>query len=200
MTDPAVTSLMERVVNNFNSVDRVLKFFLTLAALTCLLKLTNKLTLSISGVEVPTKWAWGVFTVFTFVHLFNTWRFQQSSRSLLQQSSTSDRQNVFDRITSSGGPWVRNLVPRRKRGHFYRMKLRDPSTLFSYGAAVLMLIAIIQFDLDHPWRATKYFLVALAIVIANWLIGSRWAVTLSEFSGHGQPAAVVAKPQAPVSL
>jgi hypothetical protein len=192
---------MERVVNNFNSVDRVLKFFLPLAGLTCLLKFTNKLTLSVSGLEVPTKWAWAVFVVFTFAHLFTTWRFQQSARQFTQRSTASDRQNVFDKISSSGGPWIRNLLPRRKRGHFYRMKLRDPSTIFSYAAAVVMLVAIIQFDLDHPWRFTKYSLVALVIVIANWLIGSRWAVTISEFAGDGEHANVAfAGPNAPLSL
>lgn len=59
------------------------------------------------------------------------------------------------------------------------MKWRDPSTIFSYVAAVVMLLAIIQFDFDHPWRLIKYSVVALTIVIVNWLIGSRWAVTLA---------------------
>lgn len=188
-------------MNNFNSVDRVLNFFLPLAGLTCLLKFTNKLTLSVMGLEVPTKWAWAVFVVFTSVHFFTTWRFQQSARRFMQHSSVSDRQNAFDKISSSGGPWVRNLLPRRKRGHFYRMKWRDPSTIFSYAAAAIMLLAIIQFDFNHPWRVTKYSVVALIIVIVNWLIGSRWAVTLSEFTSDGEHVGVAfTKPHAPVSL
>jgi hypothetical protein len=201
MTDPTSTALKERVLNNFNSIDRVLKFFLTLAALTCLLKLTNQLTLSLNGVAVPTKWAWAVSVAFTVAHLFTTWRFQQSARLLLSLSNATDRQNLFDRITSSGGPWVRNLIPRRKKRYVYRMKWRDPSTIVSYGAVVVMVIAIVQFDFNNPSRTIKYAVVALAIVIVNWLIGARWAVTLSDFAVDSQQAAVaVKKPDAPVSL
>lgn len=201
MMNPTPT-LQERVVNNFNSIDRVLKFFLPLAGLTCILKFTNKLTLSVNGLELPTKWAWAVFIVFTFAHLFTTWRFQQSAKQFVQHSNASDRQNAFDKITSSGGPWVRNLIPRRKRGHLYRMKWRhDPSTVISYLAAVVVVAAIIQFDFDHPWRVAKYSLIALVIVIFNWLIGSRWAVTLSELAMDANQATVgFAKPHAPLSL
>jgi len=92
MMNPTPT-LQERVVNNFNSIDRVLKFFLPLAGLTCILKFTNKLTLSVNGLELPTKWAWAVFVVFTFAHLFTTWRFQQSAKQFVQHSNASDRQN-----------------------------------------------------------------------------------------------------------
>ena len=175
MTNPTLTLLQERVVNNFNSIDRVLKFFLSLAGLTCILKFTNKLTLSVNDHEVPTKWAWGVFLLFTVAHIFTTWRFQQSAQKFLQFSSDSERQTVFEKLTSSGGPWVRNLVPRRRRGNLYRMKWRDdPSTVFSYFAAVVMLVSIIQFDFNHPGRIAKYSVAALFIVVVNWLIGSRW--------------------------
>lgn len=201
MTERSSEQLQEAVVNNFSSIDWVLKFFLSLAGIICLLKFTNKLTLSVSGVEMPTKWAWTIFIFFTVAHAFTTWRFEQSSQKFSQSSSNIDRQKAFEKITSSGGPWVRNLVPRRKRGNLYRMKWSDPSTVFSYSVAVVMAISIIQFDINHPKIILVYSAVALVIVVANWLIGSRWAVTLSHLAvdpDHAVSAAATAR--APLSL
>jgi hypothetical protein len=201
MAERISEQLQAAVVNNFTSIDRVLKFFLSLAGIICLLKFTNKLTLSVSGVEVPTKWAWVVFLFFTVAHAFTTWRFEQSTQKFLQSNRDNDGQKAFEKITSSGGPWVRNLVPRRKRGNLYRMKWSDPSTLVSYSAAVVMAISVIQFDLNHPKIILGYSAVALVIVVINWLIGSRWAVTLSQLAvDPGNVASGAPTQIAPLSL
>ena len=95
---------------------------------------------------------------------------------------------------------MRGLIPRTKRGNVYRMKWRDLTTAPSYLAAVGIIPAIVPFDLSRLKIVGAYLAVATVIVVFNWFIGSRWAVTLSQLAKVGNSNPPASKGNAPLSL
>lgn len=196
--------LQDAVVNNSKSIDRVLWTFLILEIAFVYLKLNKKGTFSWGGVEVNTTGVWPVsfFMLLTLAHLYATLRFHQSAGKCSEASSDDERQRTFLRVTSSGGLFVRGLIPRTERiGNAYKMKWRDLTRVPSYLVALGIIFAIVPFDFSSRMTFFEYFGVAIVIMVINWFIGSRWAVTLSQLTVKiGKADAPADKGKAPLSL
>jgi len=183
MAEDNSNPLQEAPINNATWIDRVLWAFVILGGTIVLLKLTNKRTFSWAGVEFDTHRAWIVFIFLTLAHLYTTLLFHVSTVKFSTTSTEGERQKVFAKVTSSGGLFMRGLIPRTERvGNVYKMKWADPTTLVSYLAAILIIVTIVPFDFSSRTMFFKYFIGALLIMIVNWFIGSRWAVTLSQLT------------------
>jgi hypothetical protein len=168
--------LRDAVVNNSKSIDRVLWTFLILEIAFVYLKLTKKGTFSWGGVEVNTTGVWTVsfFLLLTLAHLYTMLRFYQSARKCSEASSDDERERTFLRVTSSGGLFVRGLIPRTRIGNVYKMEWRDLTTIPSYLAAFGIIFAIVPFDFSNCTVFLKYLFIGLLIMVINWFIGSRW--------------------------
>lgn len=203
MAEDNSNPLQEAPVNNAKWIDRVLWAFAILGGTIVLLKFTKKNTFSWAGVEFDMNRAWIVFIFLTVAHLYTTLLFHLSVVKFSKRSTESERQKVFARVTSSGGLFVRGLIPRTERvGNVYRMNWSDPTTLASYLAALLIIVAIVPFDFSNRNSFFKYLLVALLIMVVNWFVGSRWAVTLSQLAvetGAASAGVTMSTPRIPFS-
>jgi hypothetical protein len=216
MANDNLDLLEDAVAHNAKSIDTVLWTFLILEFALVYLKLTSKQTFSWSGFEVN---ATGVrpvsfFLLLTVAHLYTTLRLVQSIRSFSQASNSNERRRALLRVTSSGGLFMRGLIPRTQRGfgnssskerfgciNVFRMEWRDLTTLPSYLAALGIIGALLPIPPPNCVVLVKYLGVGFVIVVINWLIGSKWAITLSQLAnGSSQAAGSVAKSNAPLSL
>ena len=183
MAEDNSNHLQDAPINNAKWIDRVLWAFVILGGTIVLLKLAKRRTFSWASVEFDTNRAWIVFTFLTIAHLYTTMLFHLSAVKFSKTSTADERQRVFAKVTSGGGLFVRGLIPRTERvGNVYKMKWNDPTTLVSYLAALLIIVTIVPFDFSSRTVFLKYLLIALLIMVINWFIGSRWAVTLSQLT------------------
>jgi hypothetical protein len=131
-------SLQDAVINNSKWIDRVLWGLLLTQGTIILIKLAGKSTFVWGGVEFNTNKAWAILSLVTIAHLYVTVLFHTAAVKFAERSSDYERHEVFERITTSGGLFVRGLIARTKRrGRVYVMKRNDPTTIVSHVAAVL---------------------------------------------------------------
>jgi hypothetical protein len=178
--------LRDAVAHNAKSIDTVLWAFVILELALIYLKLNKKGTFIWGGLEANATGAWPVafFFLLTLAHLFTTLRFTQSVRACLRECSVSHRLRAFLRVTSSGGLFMRGMIPRTQLlpNGAYKMEGRDLTTIPSYVAAFMIMPALIPFDSLTVWRLVKYLFFAWVLIVINWRIGSLWAVTLSRLA------------------
>lgn len=193
----------DAVVNNSKSIDTVLWTFFVLEFAFVYLKLTKKEVFSWGGVEVVTTEGWRVifFALLTVAHWYTTWRLLQSVKRFLEMSGSEERERAFLRVTSSGGLFTRGMLPRTMgKWNINWIKGLDLTRFPSYLAALGIVAAIVPF---HPHGCTTlitYWSVALLIMIINWLIGSKWAVTLSGLTNTVNAVGSIAGLKPPASL
>jgi hypothetical protein len=99
-------------------------------------------------------------------------------------------QKLFDEIRTQKGLFLRGLVPRtlREGSRIARMSWSDPTTLLSYGLALLIIVAILPWRYDNGvrWASPKmiiaYAAIALILVITNWFAGGLWIISVSRLT------------------
>jgi hypothetical protein len=153
---------------------------------------TNTTQVDILEVNMTLQWAWLVFTAFTVAHVFaSIFAALYSYRLYLSKTSRTKVVRVYNEISTSKCLYIRGVSGRDRTvqdGAFYRMRWDDPSTWVAHLGAVGALIAML------PWRygstleiapSTNRWadvLLALGLLIVNWLAGSVWAVALWELA------------------
>jgi hypothetical protein len=183
MAEESLNHLQEAVVNNSNWVDKVLLSGIILAGMIVILKITDKAVFKWGDVELRTDKAWIVGVLFSLAHLYTTWLFVKSIHTLWKAGNQENCQAAFNKVTSSGGLFVRGLMPRVKIVHgVYQMSWSDPSTLISHLAVLLIIPAVVPFDLSHPLRFLLYLGISLILMVFNWIVGSNWAIALSQLT------------------
>jgi len=183
MAEDSSNPLKDAVTNNSKWVDKVLWGGLILAGTIVLLKLNNKTSFEWVDIEFNTHKAWLILSLFTLAHLYTTWLLIRAIIRFWTVSSEAECQATFAKVTSSGGLLVRGLIPRTERvRNLYKMKWSDPTTIVSHLAALLLIPAIVPFDFSDQTQFYKYLGIAVAVMIINWLIGSSWAVALSQLT------------------
>jgi hypothetical protein len=183
MPEDKSNHFQEAVVNNSNWVNKVLIAGEVLAGTIILLKLTGKTTFKWGDVEINTDKAWIIFLLFSLAHVYTAWLFIKSIHELWKTHNQEECQTTFNKVISSGGLFVRGLIPRTKkiRG-IYQMTWSDPSTMISHLAALLLIPAIIPFDVSNRLRFILYIVTALIVMVFNWIVGSNWAIALSQLT------------------
>lgn len=200
-----------RIVSSANSTAKLLYAGSALALLVVVAKLvTTGGTLSVGGaVTIPLTSSWVVFVLLTVGHVFGAVflaRRIDAYQELLP--STDQMRQVFDELTAGSNPFMHGLVsrarPRRAGGVYHPMSRSDPSAWVAYGAAAVLVAAMLPFHrgTDGIERADGFAfgaLVALTVVllIANWWAGSIWLVGLSTLRSTYDE--VVALPDGPIS-
>jgi hypothetical protein len=175
-------------IENARWLDKVLAAGTSLAGLIVLLKLTGATEFEWNSAKLSTDSAWVVFVLFSVAHLYTAWLFIRSLNVLWAEDTLETSKQVFDEVTSTGGIFVRGLLPRtyyaknRLGMYIYEMKSDDPSTWVTYGAAAVLIGAITPFDISNLNTFLILLTASFFIAYFNWMVGANWIVALSELT------------------
>ncbi len=171
---------------------KVCSRLLAIGAVLCLATIAGRLfagsaDLSLGGVSLPLDFAWVGLLALTAAHAFTgAFLAHRITAYLPYLHLPLQALQVFSEVTSSGNPFVFGMrsraLPRRPGGRYHPMSLRDPSAWVAYGAAVVLLLAVL------PWRVEAggivvggfaHVVLAVVLLAVNWWAGSVWMVSLS---------------------
>lgn len=188
MSETELDYYQKAVVENGKWVDGVLISGAVLAGVVVMTKLIGTTEFEIQNVKFPVEYAWAVFTVFSGVHFYTAWLLNRATFRLWNTHSTEKCLATFQEVTTTGGVFVRGLIPRTRLMKttwgikIYEMRLDDPSTWATHALALLLIAGIVPFDVSDPRRFWGFLFLAVVISAANWFIGSMWLVPLSELA------------------
>ena len=149
--------------------------FLTLFARFCGLQ-----KLSWNGVDVNVDKVWLIFLLLTFAHLHTTNLLLKAYNRAWREMSQLDRKTLADRLSVSGGIFVRGFIPRKMKpgDRFRRIHPSDGSGLVSILSFFLLIASVTPFKAS--WTSLGYSIIGFALAEINWFIGSCWASALSD--------------------
>lgn len=171
---------------NAKTIDSILWFGL-LSSITILgLSFSKDNAITIVGVKLPLQYAWVPLTIFTGLHLIYTLRFEAASRNFWTLTEPVEYSELFKDITSEGGYFMREMKPRilPETGGPAPMG-NDLSTWLTHLTALILFIALfrtVKFDTDITWIRLSSIVIPFGLMYINWIIGSRWAIVLSELA------------------
>jgi hypothetical protein len=149
-------------------------------------------TIKVQSFDIPLGYIAAVIGIGTVAHVFWSFfilkdlvKFQkllQIKEGEIPPSESESRvstQTLFDEIRTHKGLFLLGLVPRtfRDGSSIAKMSLSDPTTWLSYGIALLTIIAILPWRVDHglhwasPEMIIAYTGIALILVVINWWAG-----------------------------
>ncbi len=183
------------VVENAKWVNRVLVGGAAIAGSIIVLKLSGVQSFQWSKLSFRTDLAWLVFLVITVAHAYAAWLLVGSAHSLWRARSAIHSSRAFQRVSKTGGLFLRGLLPRTDYrrtvlGYYrYQMRWRDPTTWISLMAGLAVAVAIAPFDFVDLPRAIGPAGLAIALPFVNWKLGANWAIAVSELSLHREDTA-----------
>lgn len=156
--------------------------------------------ISLFGVDdVPLNATWVLFGAFTLGHAAFTRFLLQYVRALPSADGTPGEKagqlELYDDIVAEGG-WLVGVAIKRLAGYgehrsMVPMSSKDPSTWLSYGAVLIVWIAMLPWWWDDGLHVSGLAqllataVVAALLLVLNWVIGGMWAVAISSL-GVGQ--------------
>jgi hypothetical protein len=177
--------LKTRVVADSKWLDRLILSAMVVSLAIIAAKALGGGSFKLGDTEVPTKYAWIVFSGFSVIHLYLACLIIKSSHKLWQDSSTPA--DTFLKLTAEGGVLLRGLVPRvsrRMRGETYifKMPFSDLTIWPSYLAIILLMAAVVPFSVNPFERFYLLTLIGLLLAYVNWRIAANWLVALSDLT------------------
>jgi hypothetical protein len=179
--------------SNAKTIDKILWFGLLFSIAVVFMSFTGIQTVSISNINLPIKFAWIVYVLFTVFHFIYTRTFENSVRQYWKQTDSNEYSCLFKDITTEEGYFMREMKPRvlPKTGKVAQMS-NDLSTWLSHITAILLLVALwrtVKLDIS-PWLDK---IIVIGLTFINWIIGSRWAIVLSELAIEKKYSRVLSK-------
>lgn len=177
--------IQNAIIENIKWLDKVLWTGFSLGMIVIGLKILGYEKFEWETIEFKMEFAWIVFIILTIAHAYVTVLILQTVKELWSNSSYNDRLLVFNIVKASGGLFIRGLVPRINRSNFvkiniFEMSIFDPTVWSSSFAVIGLIVAIIPFKIIDLQYFIILIIVALLIAGLNWIIGSQWAIALSE--------------------
>ena len=159
-----------------------------LAISTILLRLTGGNNIKVYGVDIPLDWAWVPITAFTLFHGIFTVEFVRSIRRYWELTEPSDYFKLFIDITTEGGLFMRGMTPRILPATGGPAPMgTELATWLTHAAAICLFFAL----LPSSGFSSLQAIPAYILTYLNWLIGSRWAIALSELAVRKEYATVL---------
>lgn len=180
----SIDILKDGIISNVKWVNNILTSGFSLAGIIILLKIFGGTSFSWVGVNFPLNLSWIIFLFLTIAHGYVSSLIYLSIVDLIKKGTAENCNEVYLKITTSGGLFVRGMVARNKvriirQRRVYIMSPNDPSTWIAHIAAIGLFLAIIPFDFHSVLRFVLLFIVGIVIVYSNWIIGSFWIILLS---------------------
>jgi len=156
--------------------------------------LTRQETVSVAGIDLPVRYAWVAFGLFTAAHVFKG-GFLFEHITAYRAAPAAEKRALFAELRAETNPLLHGLLPRgRSRGpgqRLTKMDPRDPSSWMAYAGQLTVFVAVLPWSLSgggvtwpHGWSLWLQVIGAVALAEVNWLVGSRWLVALASL-GEG---------------
>jgi hypothetical protein len=170
-------------------INGLLIFGVGLAGTILLLKLWGHNDVEVWKVKIKTGQAWTIFALLTVAHAFLTVELVEDSYAIFyyhHDLTKSAWENLRTLL------FFKNMVPRIHIRdinlwghpiHIYKIDVgHDVASWLIYGGTILLFLAIFDFKTKDASRRLFTSFAAALICVANWLIGSQWAVAVSELA------------------
>jgi hypothetical protein len=131
--------------------------------------------------EITDRSAWFPFALLTVAHFYCTLRLIRALRRAHAILDDNSKHIIFETVSATGGIFVRGIFPRLPNQQSGTASI-DPSDLSGAAATIdlpILLLAIVPFSIN--FLTLIYIAVALLVANSNWIIGSHWAIALSDF-------------------
>ena len=168
------------------TIDKILWFSFLISITILVLTFLNIKEIDILGIKIPLNWAWLPLTIFTIIHLIFTVQFETVTRKYWYFTQPKEYFGLFKEITAEGGYFMRGMKPRNipLSGDYAPIK-SEVSVWLSHIAAIILFFAIlrtVKFNTNHQVLVWTARVLPFFLTIANWVIGLRWAIVLSELA------------------
>lgn len=150
--------------------------------------------IKIRDIEIPLGYTAAIIGIGTLAHIFWAKIIILSLYHLVSAEERGDNvsmlQSLFNEIRTQNSLFLQGL---RKRSDLVpgtslirQMSTADPTAWLSIGLALLTLLAILPWRIDHGlrWAEPKWLILAnvaisLILVVINWWVGGLWIILLS---------------------
>jgi hypothetical protein len=173
---------------NISWLDKMLWIGLTLSLIIVLLRISGHPEFAWLGVKFKTSYAFVIFGILSIVHFYVTVILLNTIRVSWRWCSTKQRLDIFFEVVSTSGPFIRGMTERSQRMYGssrlwgYTMAPDDPSVWVSLLAVILAFFALLPFRLTPVLPLLTKLVCVFLLIGFNWVIGTNWAVALSELS------------------
>ena len=173
-----------------DTISKTLWAGLLIAITTILLRFTGGNTLKVYGVDIPLDRAWIPLAAFTVFHLTFTMEFLRTTRRYWELTEPKEYSTLFRDITTEGGLFMRGMTPRilPETGGPAPMG-GELATWLTHASALCLLFALIPSSGFASLAAAPAYI----ITYANWMIGSQWAIGLSELAVRKEFSTILAR-------
>ncbi|HXI43777.1 MAG TPA: hypothetical protein VNH83_27595 [Bryobacteraceae bacterium] len=199
---------MDALISAATQINYFLVLGGTLALAAILAKLfirNNAGTIKIVGVDVPLNYTWIAMALLTLAHAFYSWSMLVEVARVLKCQNRAMSLAAWVKLTGDADR-LRVMFQMAERRPFGLWPLRlfsDFSTVGFHDLLLgmhLLLVASVFAATVRWFRTTSWRLrilttcAALLLVVANWFVGSQWALLASDLSytGHGEKRKSVA--------
>jgi hypothetical protein len=145
--------------------------------------------------NIPLNATWAVMVALTIVHAFGTIFLYEAICGLRVRGSAEEQTKTYQDLQVGAGHYLGIMVRRipAPGRRLAKMSPADASTWVAYGGASAAALATLPWWWDDGlkwpgWRQSLLLAAAvLGLGIANWLIGSKWAIAISRLGQPGAP-------------
>jgi len=178
------------------TLSKILWTGLLLSVAVCVVELLGKDSIKVANVDIPVRYGWIAFSVFTILHAIWTVEFVKSARRFWELTDEDTYSKLFLDITSEGGYFMRNMSPRiLPNGAGWAPMGNELATWLAHLAALLLFFALISAAMSSKGTTDSPIALAAAVVLlyVNWTLGSRWAIALSELAVPKEDSTILAR-------
>ena len=188
MAEDSLNHKQKMVIEGAKWADQILTGSASLAGFIVLLKILSTDTLQWNGITFSVNNVWIIFFLLTVAHYYAAYLLNRSIclfwRENKSEKAVEQGTLVFEQVTETGGIFLRGLVPRTEHAKvgyidMYLMSSIDPSTPVSYGAALLLIFAMVPWNFSNLLLFFLLLAASIIIIIANWTIAGGWIISLS---------------------
>jgi len=185
-------AIIDGVVANAAYLSNFLVIFFLLSITVLLTKIFGGEEVDFRGVKIKTRYYGYLLLFVTIFHIYFSYIFRKSVYTATTSLGPKELEVLYTKLTN-GGPILFNgfvarlqIVP-TSYGTVFLMDQNDPTSWMVHGAAIVTFFSIVHIrNTSWPGRLW-YFLIAICVVLSNWILGGGWAVTASCLSASELP-------------
>jgi hypothetical protein len=153
-----------------------------LIAFLLLLRVFGAPSIVVGGVPIQVEKAWVAILLLTAAHFYYGEALINELARFRRSQTPQACRSLFDDITGGGSYALQGFKARVRvpNSRIWIMSSDDPTTWRYYAAAIGLLIVCLPTSLAPLSSFFLHLLLSLLVPVGNWMVGSRWAIALSE--------------------
>lgn len=191
--------LIKAVLSNAHWVNNCLVSGVSFCFAVVVIKATSgsSFKVPLTDVKVDTSLAWLCVLGFTIAHIYSRIIFVSSCRDLYNdaindegtivrnETKVDDCRKAFKELSCTGPLFFRGLIPRlpaHEGSNYVKISYSDPTAFLAYGAAIMLMAAVIPFREQEFWNYIFCSFMAGILLWTNWRVGAAWVTAASDLA------------------